>query len=99
MSGEAPAALTPDDLAVAFKKLPGWREENSALVKTFVFTSFPQAMTFVSAVAFLAEKQNHHPDIDVRFRKVRLALSTHDAGGAISARDTKLAAAIEQFLG
>lgn len=98
MSQETPAALTPDQLAVAFKKLPGWREDNNALVKTFVFPSFTQAITFVGAVAYLAEKQNHHPDIDVRFRKIKLSLSTHDSGGQISERDTKLASAIEQFL-
>ncbi len=96
---DAPAPLSPDELAVAFKKLPGWREENNQLTKTFVFGSFPAALLFVGAVGALAEKQNHHPDMDIRFRKVRLSLSTHDAGGAITIRDTQLAAAIEQFLG
>lgn len=95
----APTPLSPDELAVAFKKLPGWREENSQLTKTFVFGSFLAALSFVNAVGFLAEKQNHHPDVDIRFRKVRLSLSTHDAGNAITHRDTQLAAAIEQFLG
>ncbi len=96
---DAPAPLTPDELAVAFKKLPGWREEGGHLTKTFVHPSFAAALLFVNAVGTLAEKVNHHPDIDVRFRKVRLALTTHDAGGKITRRDTGLAGAIEQFLG
>ena len=64
------------------------------IVKTYELPSFPEAITFVTRIADLAEQANHHPDLDIRYRKVRVALSTHDQGG-ITDKDFALAAQIE----
>lgn len=72
------------------KSLPGWRLENKEIVRTFEFPDFRAAMQFVNAVAERAETAGHHPDIDIRYNKVRLALTSHDAGG-LTERDLKMA--------
>ena len=77
--------------------LPGWKLEGGNLEHTFVFTDFREAMSFVNSVAALAERAGHHPDIDVRYNKVRLALSSHDAGG-ITEKDFALAGEIGETL-
>ena len=71
-----------------------WREEDNALVREFEFESFPKAIEFVDRLAEAAEGENHHPDIDIRYRRVRIALSTHDEGG-ITTRDVDLARQVE----
>lgn len=86
--------LAEPEIRAALNRLPGWQSSGSALVRTFEFADFPTAMRFVNAVAELAEAVGHHPDIDIRWNRVTLALSTHDAGG-ITDRDTLLAAQIE----
>jgi 4a-hydroxytetrahydrobiopterin dehydratase len=68
-----------------------WREEDGALVREFELESFPAAIAFVSSVAELAERENHHPDIDIRYRKVLVRWTTHSAGG-ITDRDRDMAA-------
>jgi 4a-hydroxytetrahydrobiopterin dehydratase len=68
----------------------GWREEEGALVREFELESFPAAIAFVSCVAEFAERENHHPDIDIRYRRVTLRWSTHSAGG-ITDRDREMA--------
>ena len=67
-----------------------WREENDALVRELEFASFPEAIAFVDRLAELAESENHHPDIDVRYRRVTVRWTTHSAGG-ITERDRELA--------
>jgi len=69
---------------------------NNEITKTFVLTDFVHAMGFVNQVALLAEKANHHPDIDIRWNKVKLTLATHSAGG-LTAQDFDLAKAIEHL--
>ena len=69
---------------------PGWSVEGDALTKTFTFADFVQSMQFVNRLAQAAEDADHHPDIDIRYAKVRIALSTHDSGG-ITAKDFALA--------
>jgi 4a-hydroxytetrahydrobiopterin dehydratase len=69
----------------------GWREEDGALVREFELESFAAAIAFVSRVAELAERENHHPDIDIRYRKVLVRWTTHSAGG-ITDRDRDMAA-------
>jgi 4a-hydroxytetrahydrobiopterin dehydratase len=69
----------------------GWREEDGALVRTFELESFPAAVELVRRLADLAESENHHPDIDIRFRRVVVRWSTHSAGG-VTDRDRELAA-------
>jgi 4a-hydroxytetrahydrobiopterin dehydratase len=69
----------------------GWREEDGALVREFELDGFPAAIAFVRRLAELAEAENHHPDIDIRFKRVTVRWSTHSAGG-VTDRDRKLAA-------
>ncbi len=73
---------------------PGWSRDGDALVKTFAFDSFRNAIVFVNRLATLADQHEHHPDIDIRYNKVRVSLSTHDAGG-ITDKDTSMAEQIE----
>ena len=71
-----------------------WSETSGALERRFAFGSFREAVDFVNRVAALAEAENHHPDIDVRYREVTLRWTTHSAGG-ITERDRELAARSE----
>jgi 4a-hydroxytetrahydrobiopterin dehydratase len=83
--------LTPEEASRRASALEGWRIESGALVKTFQFADFVGALAFVNRVGEAAETAGHHPDIDIRYNKVRLALITHDAGG-LTAKDFQLAA-------
>jgi 4a-hydroxytetrahydrobiopterin dehydratase len=89
-------ALSSADVASRLTTLPDWRVESGELVRTFQFSDFRAAMAFVNRVADLAEEAGHHPDIDIRYNKVRLALVTHDAGG-ITAKDFDLAGAANKL--
>ncbi len=73
---------------------PGWKVEEGVLTKTFSFPAFRDSIVFVNRVATLADEARHHPDIDVRYDRVRIGLVTHDAGG-ITEKDTELAHAID----
>lgn len=75
--------------------VPKWKEMAQEIVRTFDFRDFRAALAFVNKVGDLAEKTGHHPDIDIRWNKVKLALTTHDAGG-LTARDFDLAAEIDK---
>jgi 4a-hydroxytetrahydrobiopterin dehydratase len=77
--------------------LQGWTRRAQTLTKTFEFPDFPAAIRFVNRLAEVAERMNHHPDIDVRYTRVTCHLSTHSAGG-ITRRDFALAAAIDALL-
>jgi 4a-hydroxytetrahydrobiopterin dehydratase len=76
-----PERLDDDVVAARVSALTGWERAGDAIVKTFELPTFPDAIAFVTRIADRAEAANHHPDIDIRYRKVRVALSTHDAGG------------------
>jgi len=67
-----------------------WQEVDNALVREFEFESFPKAIEFVDRLAEAAESENHHPDIDIRYRKVTVRWTTHSAGG-ITAKDREMA--------
>jgi 4a-hydroxytetrahydrobiopterin dehydratase len=82
--------LTDDQVTTALTDLPGWEREGDMIVKTFTLPTFPEAIQFVVRVGERAEAANHHPDIDIRWRRVRIALTTHDDGG-ISEQDFALA--------
>jgi 4a-hydroxytetrahydrobiopterin dehydratase len=86
--------LTDRELQTALAHLPDWKLEHGELVRTLIFKDFVEAITFVNRVATLAESANHHPDIDIRYNRVRLALSTHDSGG-ITANDKTFAAMVD----
>jgi 4a-hydroxytetrahydrobiopterin dehydratase len=85
------AALTDQQIAAKLETVPTWKLEADELVKLFQFDDFLGSIRFVNKVAELAESAGHHPDIDIRYNHVRLALVTHDAGG-ITAKDFELAA-------
>lgn len=75
-----------------------WTENNHTLSQTFVFKDFSEAFAFMTRVAILAEKMNHHPNWSNVWNKVTIELTTHDAGNTITDKDRKLAAAIDQLL-
>jgi 4a-hydroxytetrahydrobiopterin dehydratase len=74
-----------------------WKEENNRLCKTFVFKDFNQAFAFMTRVALVAEKMDHHPFWTNVYNRVTVELSTHDAGDIVTEKDWKLARAIDQF--
>lgn len=75
------AALNPQEAKDRLSKLSGWQIEAGELIKNFSFKDFRAALGFVNRVGEAAEEAGHHPDIDIRYNRVRLALVTHDAGG------------------
>ena len=75
------AKLSPAQIKAALAEVPDWKKRASTISKTFEFKDFGEAMKFVNAVAKIAERANHHPDIDIRWNNVTLALTTHDEGG------------------
>ena len=85
--------LTEDDVTARLAGLAGWTRQGDSIVHVATLGDFSAAMRYVSAVADLAESQNHHPDILIQWNKVTLTLSTHSAGG-LTARDFGLAGQI-----
>jgi 4a-hydroxytetrahydrobiopterin dehydratase len=83
--------LTPQQVDEFLKAHPSWKVVNGQLERTYEWPAFLTGIAFVDEVAKLAEAADHHPDIDIRWRKVTLRLVTHDAGG-LTSRDTELAA-------
>ena len=75
---------------------PEWQLDGETITRTFVFDDFVEAIGFVNKVAIAAEVADHHPDIDIRWNKVTLALSTHSEG-ALTAKDTTLAAKADGY--
>jgi 4a-hydroxytetrahydrobiopterin dehydratase len=80
----------------ALRFLPKWVRKGGAITRVFQFRDFTTAMEFVNAVARLAEQANHHPDIDIRYNKVTLSLTTHDEGG-LTEKDFDLATRADQL--
>lgn len=91
--------LEKDALDLALAALDGWHLEDDKLHKKFVFGDFTEAMSFLVRVGFAAEKLGHHPEIYNVYNRVALALTTHDAGNKVTAKDVELAATVESFLG
>ncbi|MEZ5009220.1 MAG: 4a-hydroxytetrahydrobiopterin dehydratase [Chitinophagales bacterium] len=75
-----------------------WKEDDNKLKRSFEFNDFVEAFGFLTKVAILAEKQNHHPEIFNVYNKVDIALNTHDAGDVVTDKDHKLASAINLLL-
>lgn len=84
-------ALSVQEAASRLSSLPGWEIKDGELVRSFKFEDFRAALRFVNQVGELAEAAGHHPDIDIRYNRVRLGLVTHDAGG-LTGKDFDLAA-------
>jgi 4a-hydroxytetrahydrobiopterin dehydratase len=90
--------LSAEEARSHLDHLPGWQIEAGELVKTFQFSDFRAALHFVNQVGDAAEAAGHHPDIDIRYNRVRLALVTHDAGG-LTAKDFDLAGRADKLAG
>ncbi|MEO6873144.1 MAG: 4a-hydroxytetrahydrobiopterin dehydratase [Chthoniobacterales bacterium] len=73
--------IKADDLKNRLKKIPEWELEKKHIERTFEFDEFSESIDFVNSVAEVAEDEEHHPDIDIRYNKVRLIVSTHSKGG------------------
>jgi len=74
-----------------------WSEENNQLVRTFEFENFQEAFAFMTRVALIAEKMDHHPEWSNVYNKVTIRLSTHDAGGVVTGKDRALAKSIDEI--
>lgn len=85
------------ELNKALENISTWKYENNCLTKTFTFKDFSENFSFMTRVAMLAEKYNHHPDWSGGYRNLSIQLSTHDAGG-VTELDLKLAFEIEKLL-
>lgn len=92
-----PRLLTSDDLAAQLVSLPEWRLEDGKLVRDVELADFATALDLVVRVGHEAEEMNHHPDVDLRYDRVRLALWTHVADG-ITQYDVELAHRLESLL-
>jgi len=91
------AKLTTAGIKTALATVPEWKLSGNAIARTYQFKDFPGAIVFVNAVAELAEQAWHHPDIDIRWNKVTLILTTHDAGG-LTEKDFDLAEKFDRLL-
>lgn len=89
-----PTPLTPDDRTALAAACPAWAIDADEMRRTFEFADFREAMGFVTSVALAAEKADHHPDIDIRWNKVTLVLSTH-SDGTLTDLDADLAKAAD----
>lgn len=92
------AVLSEAEVQQALGRLPGWQRAGIQIQRTFQFPDFAGAIEFVNRVANAAEQANHHPDIDIRYNKVVMALVSHDSGG-ITERDVGMAERINQIAG
>jgi 4a-hydroxytetrahydrobiopterin dehydratase len=92
-----PELLSDEEVGKALGRLREWRREEGALVREVELASFPHAIQVVNRVAEIAENDNHHPDIDIRWRTLTFRCSTHSEGG-ITANDTSLAEEIDGVL-
>ena len=89
-----PELLNKESITGWLRERNGWRRDGRAIGKEFRFPTFRNAIVFVNRVAGLADELDHHPDIDIRYDRVHLRLSSHDAGG-VTERDLALAQAID----
>jgi 4a-hydroxytetrahydrobiopterin dehydratase len=89
-------AFSQQEVATHLPSLPDWKIEGGELTRSFSFQDFLLALDFVNRVGRLAEEAGHHPDIDIRYNRVRLALVTHDQGG-LTEKDFSLAAKVDHL--
>lgn len=103
MPSTPPSPLSPDAMTIALTVLnkrtsSPWAITNDRLCKTFTFLDFTAAFAFMTRVALIAEKMDHHPDWTNVYNRVEIRLNTHDAGGKVTERDFELAKKIEEIL-
>jgi 4a-hydroxytetrahydrobiopterin dehydratase len=89
--------LNASEIKSALAAVPEWAKQDETISRMYQFKDFPAAVRFVNAVAELAERAWHHPDIDIRWNKVTLTLTTHDAGG-LTEKDFTLAQEFDRLL-
>jgi 4a-hydroxytetrahydrobiopterin dehydratase len=92
------AVLTDAEIQQALASLSGWQRNGGTIQRVFRFPDFKLAMQFVNKVADAAEQVNHHPDIDIRYNTVTMALVSHDSGG-VTQRDVRMAETINKIAG
>lgn len=90
--------LSDAAIADALSDLEGWSHVDDKLQKTFEFSDFRAAISFIVRLSFYAEEMNHHPELENVYNTVSITLTTHDAGGKVTEMDVELAAAIEDFV-
>jgi len=78
---DASAALDSAALGAQLAELPGWRVESGAIARTFAFADYYETLAFVNALAFIVHREDHHPDLDIRYDRCTVRFSTHSAGG------------------
>ncbi|NLY93647.1 MAG: 4a-hydroxytetrahydrobiopterin dehydratase [Myxococcales bacterium] len=88
--------MTEEEITAALEELSGWRREGDRIAKTFRFADFVEAFGFMSKVALVAERMNHHPEWKNVWNRVEVELTTHDAGG-LTRRDFELAEAMDRL--
>lgn len=90
--------LSETDIEIALSALPGWSADDDKLSKSYTFANFREAMAAMVRIGFEAEAADHHPELHNVYNRIRIALSTHDAGNKITEKDVKLAQKIEAIL-
>ncbi len=90
------AVLSDDEVRQQLEGLDGWSLEGASIVRELRFSDFPEAVAFVVHLAFAAEAADHHPDLDIRYNRLTVRLSTHSEGG-ITHKDIELAEAIDRL--
>ena len=96
-SPRPPKKLSEPEIAKALERLEGWEREDETIRKLYTFKAFADGIRFVDRVAAAADAMDHHPDIDIRYTTVVMALSTHSAGG-LTSKDIQLAETIDRLL-
>jgi 4a-hydroxytetrahydrobiopterin dehydratase len=91
--------LSEDNVNAALARLDGWIGDTTGITRTVSLPTFPAAIAVVDQIAVAAEAANHHPDIDIRWRKLTIRLSTHSAGDRVTGLDTALASQIDEIVG
>ena len=89
--------MTPEEVCASLGEIPGWSFENGELVRSFTFRNFHETMAFVNALAWVADREDHHPDLEVGYKVCRARYSTHAIGG-ISENDFICAAKINALV-
>jgi 4a-hydroxytetrahydrobiopterin dehydratase len=82
--------LSTKEVTKKLESLPGWSLRKPKIIRTFSFEEFIDGIDFVQKVSIIAQKANHHPDINIRFNKVTMSLTSHDSGG-ITSKDVTMA--------
>ncbi len=90
--------MDPDTIAAQLAELKAWErdEESGGIVRRLEFPQFADAIAFVNRIAAVADEHDHHPDIDIRYRRLKVVLVSHDVGG-LSGRDFKMAKLIDEL--